>query len=160
MKVSESKLLQGERRKDHYSHFILRLAFARSEDLRRRFSHAEGILFKLRFSKDDPSEKQAFIDNLGDLNFGWETVTDDEMRAMSDDLKAATEPKWVDVRGFFKVGWEKVHDLVEQRKVLVRAGKAYVPVSQQVSLLLAEFTSHLDRSLEVGISHPRPIFDC
>lgn len=138
--------MQEERRKDHYSHFILRLAFARSEDLRKRFARAESILFKLRFAADDSRERQAFLESL---NFDWQAVSEDEKRAMKDSLSAATGVKTLDGESFFKVDWERVHDLVEQRRVLIRAGKAYVPVSLQVSLVLAEFNAHLERNLEL-----------
>ncbi|KAH8152560.1 uncharacterized protein LAJ45_03401 [Morchella importuna] len=136
---------EEERRKDHYSHFILRLAFARSEELRNRFTRAETVLFKLRFTTDDPRERSAFVSSLG---FDWETVGDDEKRALRESLIAATGMKSIDGESFFKVDWEKVSDLVEQRRVLLRAGKAYVPVSQQISLVLAEFTQGLENALK------------
>lgn len=83
------------------------------------------------------------------LDFNWETVPEDEKRAMKDSLCAATGMKTLDGESFFKVDWERVHDLVEQRRVLLRGGKAYVPVSLQLSLVLAEFNARLDRSLEL-----------
>lgn len=89
-------------------------------------------------------EKQAFVESL---DFDWETVPEDEKRAMKDSLSAATGMKTLDGESFFKVDWERVHDLVEQRRVLLRGGKAYVPVSLQLSLVLAEFNARLDRSL-------------
>ena len=48
-----------------------------------------------------------------------------------------------------QVEWTKVTDLVAQRKVLLRGGKAYVPQSQEYSLVAAEFSSRLQRGLEV-----------
>lgn len=143
---AKSTKVQEERRKDHYSHFILRLAFARSEDLRRRFSRAEGILFKLRFTIDDTRERQVFVKSL---NFDWEAVSEDEKRVMKESLLAATGMKTLDGESFFKVRWERVSDLVEHRRALLRDGMAYVPVSMQLSLVLAEFTARLDKSLEL-----------
>ncbi|CEQ42849.1 SPOSA6832_04716 [Sporobolomyces salmonicolor] len=105
-----------ERKKDHYSHFVLRLAFCRSEELRQRFLKAEKELFRIRFESDEPDERRRFIDSL---NFGWEVVD-----------------------------WTKVTDLVGQRKVFLHRGKAYVPSSQEYSLVAAEFASRLARGLE------------
>lgn len=86
---------------------------------------------------------------MDSLNFDWEAVPEDEKRAMKDSLSVATGMKTLDGESFFKVDWERVHDLVEQRRVLLRAGKAYVPVSLQLSLVLAEFNARLDKSLQL-----------
>src|SRR5271156_4382820 len=78
--------VQSERQKDHYSHFILRLAFASTEDLRRRFSRVETMLFRLRFQADDLRERQAFVESLA---FDWETVGESEKRKYAVELMAA-----------------------------------------------------------------------
>lgn len=51
--------------------------------------------------------------------------------------------------GWFKVNFELVPELVESRKVLIKAGKAYVPSREQLSMVLASFTAKLDKGLEV-----------
>lgn len=40
-------------------------------------------------------------------------------------------------------------DLVDRRRVFVKAGYAYVPTREQISLVLAEFSSRLENALEV-----------
>ncbi|CUS08469.1 unnamed protein product [Tuber aestivum] len=145
---------QEERRKDHYSHYILRLAFARSEDLRKRFLATETVLFKLRYNSDDDKERREFIEGLG---FDWEYLSFEEKAAMREDLLAGTGTKSNDADAvfeatFFKVDWERVYDLVDQRKVLLRGGKAYVPESQQPSLVIAEFTARLEKALEAYLT--------
>ena len=40
-------------------------------------------------------------------------------------------------------------DLVEKRKVFLKLGKAYLPVSEQQSLIVAEFSTNLELALEV-----------
>lgn len=140
--------LQAERQKDHYSHFILRLAFASTEDLRRRFSRVESSLFRLRFQADDPREKMAFVEGLA---LDWETVGDEEKVLLGEQLKAAAGGfiKRLDEEHWFKVDWEKVPELVEGRRVFLRGGKAYVPGKEQLSMVVAEFTARLDKALEV-----------
>lgn len=146
---SRSSTLEEERRRDHYSHFILRLAFSGTEDLRRRYSRLETMLFRLRFRDDDSRERQAFIDSL---NFDWERVTEEERRELGADLTAASGfIKRDEEQGWFKLEWEKVPDLVEQRKVLLRRGYAYVPIREQASLVVSEFTRKLDQALEVRV---------
>lgn len=148
---SRSQKLQDERRKDHYSHFILRLAFSSTEDLRRRFSRLETMLFRLRFKDDDPRERQSFVKSL---NLEWEEVGDEEKVELRDKLMAAGGQKKGEEQEWFKVDWERVPELVEQRRVLLRQGKAYVPQREQMSLVVAEFTKRLDEALEVRCTTP------
>jgi DNA primase large subunit len=146
--TSGSPNLQLERQKDHYSHFILRLAFSSTEDLRRRFSRVEAMLFRLRFQADDLRERQQFVESL---NLDWETVTEEEKREYAEELRAAGGgyPKRMEDESYFKVDWEKVPELVENRRVLLKVGKAFVPGREQLSMVVAEFTNRLDKALEV-----------
>jgi DNA primase large subunit len=146
--TSGSSAVNAERQKDHYSHFILRLAFAGTEDLRRRFSRAEAMLFRIRFQADDARERNAFVESL---SLDWETVGEEEKRALSEELRASGGgyPKRIEEENYFKVDWEKVPELVEGRRVLLRGGKAYVPGREQLSMVVAEFTQLLDNALVV-----------
>lgn len=140
--------LLAERLKDHVSHFVLRLAFCRSEDLRRRFVKAESLLFRLRFETDDVAERENFMRSL---NLDWKPVSSEEKRTYREQL-VATHPKMASTfesETFFKVNWTRVTDLVEKRRVFMRAGQAWVPVKEQASLVLAEFQSRLLRDLEM-----------
>lgn len=142
--------MKNERQKDHYSHFILRLAFSATEDLRRRFARAETMLFKFRFQKDDSRERRAFIESL---NLDWEPVSEDERNQVAENLLAATPAlRRVDEETWYKVDWEKVSELVERRSVFMKRGKAYVPGREQLSMIMAEFTARLERSLEVCLT--------
>ncbi|KAK4691442.1 DNA primase large subunit, partial [Lecanoromycetidae sp. Uapishka_2] len=136
--------LQLERQKDHYSHFILRLAFSSTEDLRRRFARIESSLFRHRFQSDDAKERQKFVESL---QLDWEVVSEEEKRALGTDLMNATpglKRQEVEEGGWFKVDFETVPELVENRKVFLKAGKAYVPVREQMSMLAARALPRLD----------------
>lgn len=141
--------LFAQRQKDHYSHFILRLAFSSTEDLRRRFTRVETMLFRMRFNNDDLNERSAFVSNLN-LDW-WEAVTEDERREYGAELAAMTSGRKTggDDDTWFKVDWERVPDLVEGRRVFMKAGKAFVPGREQSSMVVAEFSSRLERQLEV-----------
>ena len=139
--------LRNQRQKDHYSHFILRLAFSSTEDLRNRFARLETMLFKYRFQKDDTKERREFVESL---NFDWEMVSEEEKHQVGECLLAATPGlKRLDDENWFKVDMEKVPELVERRAVFLKRGKAYVPLREQLSMILAEFTARLDKALEV-----------
>jgi DNA primase large subunit len=157
---SQSTQLASQRKKDHYSHFILRLAFSSTEDLRRRFARLETILFRLRLSTDDMRERATFIQSL---NLDWEMVSDEERTMLASELgamsmslghgsrkqQAAEEESWC------KVDWDRVPELIESRRVFLKAGKAYVPSREQASMVVSEFSSRLERALEVRKNRPR-----
>ncbi len=140
----------AERGKDHLSHFVLRLAFCRSEELRRRFVKVETMLFKLRLEADDAREREAFLDSL---QLDWRAVSDNEKDRLKPMLQAAspkTRKNWERER-FYRVPWHKVLDLVERRRVYLEAGYAYVPAAEQSSLVLAEFSSRLEKQMQVRV---------
>ena len=144
---SRSSELDAERKRDHYSHWTLRLAFSGTSDLRQRFSRLESQLFKLRLQQDDTLEKKAFIESLA---MSWETVSDEEKDLWLDELKAATRIMKDDEERWFKVDWEKVPELVERRQVLLKRGTAYVHVREQVSMVVSEFSRTLESGLELA----------
>nr|ASF90196.1 hypothetical protein SPAR05346 [Bartheletia paradoxa] len=150
--------LDAQRKKDHVGHFVLRFAFCRSEELRARFVKAETMLFRLRFESDDGKEKQEFLDSL---SFDWMPVSAEEKALYADELMAAsgfsstsTSKQALAVQtfkseAFFKVPWTKVTDLVQRRRVFIKAGQAYVPTREQSSMVLAEFSTRLQKALEM-----------
>ncbi len=149
--------LQDQRRKDHYSHFILRLAFSSTEDLRRRFTRVEGALFRLRFQTENARERQDFV---ASLSLNWEAVTDDEKRTLAQDLLNATpnlKKSDLEDGGWFKVEFEAVPELVEARRIFVKGGKAYVPSKEQMSIVLAGFHDRLEQGLEVAGPIPQAL---
>lgn len=136
-----------ERKRDHYSHWTLRLAFSATEDLRKRFARLETQLFRLRLNQNDAMERKAFIQSL---NMSWETVTDEEKGRFLEDLKSATGVYKNEEESWFKVDWENVPELVEQRKVLLRMGKAFVHIREQTSMVVGEFSRQLEAGLELA----------
>ncbi|KAI9592681.1 eukaryotic and archaeal DNA primase, large subunit-domain-containing protein [Syncephalis fuscata] len=123
-----------ERRKDHISHFILRLAYCRTEDLRNWFIRYECALFKHR------------------LNLGHKQLSKDEKDAMKAELIASYThiPNFnFDSEVFLEVNFEDALDLVQQRRVYLRNGYAYVPAMEQIALVISEFKRRLTASLEM-----------
>lgn len=110
------------------------------------------MLFKLRFQNDNMKERQDFI---ASLNLDGELVSEEEKRQLGKSLPNATpgltklERQELEDGGWFKVDFETVPELVESRKVLLKAGKAYVPAREQISIVLAAFVANLDKGLEV-----------
>lgn len=109
----------------------------------------ETALFILRFQSDDAKERKDFVDSL---SLDWEPVSDEERRQLATKLRDATpgiKQQEIDEGGWFKVDFENVPELVEHRRVLIKAGKAYVPTCEQMSMVLAGFSERLDKGLIV-----------
>lgn len=146
------KLEEHRRLKDHYSHFILRLAFCRSEELSRRFVHAESVLFRIRLNAEDKQDVDEFIKTL---NIPWEVASPEEKEQLRSLLEWSlvsdtfdnTPNKTLEKQNFFKVDFETVPDLVDDRRVVLYKGKAYVPMSFQTNFIISEFSANLTRAL-------------
>ncbi|KAK5111095.1 hypothetical protein LTR62_005294 [Meristemomyces frigidus] len=145
--ASRSGEVQDERKRDHYSHWTLRLAFSSTPDLRQRFARLETQLLKLRMASDDARERRAFIDSL---SMSWETLSEEEKITWLDQLKAATNLKRDEEESWFKVAWEKVPELVERRQCLLKRGVAYVHVREQQTMVINEFSRQLETGLELA----------
>ncbi|OAX43588.1 DNA primase, large subunit [Rhizopogon vinicolor AM-OR11-026] len=143
---------QTERRNDHLGHFVLRLAFCRSEDLRRRFVKAETALFRVKYESDDARERELFLKSR---DFQWNEVEPDERKQYSSELKALGKgstvqqlEEWFEKEKFYKVRWTQVPDLVNKRRVLLIDGWAYVPSKEQLSIVLRAFEANLENALD------------
>ncbi|CAG8479863.1 2857_t:CDS:10 [Scutellospora calospora] len=139
--------LEQERRKDHISHFILRLAYCRTEELRKWFIKYECAWFRIRFIEETKEERQAFLNNE---KLNWKDLTKDEIESMKNELSHANPHIKLDLETFFIVDFEQVPDLVSRRAVYIKAGKAYVPLSEQVTLVVGEFRKRLSAALDLA----------
>ena len=75
-------------RRDHVSHFILRLAYCRTEDLRRWFLQQECQLFKHRLEGATAAQFKAFMLKEG---LAFDTASEAEIQALSDKLSAVDD---------------------------------------------------------------------
>ncbi|CAG8492731.1 7240_t:CDS:2 [Diversispora eburnea] len=117
--------LQAERRKDHISHFILRLAYCR----------------KSRFINEKIEDRDAF---LRDENIMWPQLSTTEKESMKDELNLTHDFLKDPI---FVVEFENALELVSRRAVYLKDGKAYVPAHEQITLVLSEFRKRLEEAL-------------
>uniref|UniRef100_A0A8C7KR27 DNA primase large subunit n=1 Tax=Oncorhynchus kisutch TaxID=8019 RepID=A0A8C7KR27_ONCKI len=136
-----------KRRKDHISHFILRLAYCQTEDLRRWFIQQEIDLFRYRFN-DLPSK------NIGQFlqynNLHYHTISIDEKKKLMDKLVTssfAVSGSTVDGKDFYKVPFQDALDLVRTRKVYLNGGYVYIPHQDIVTIVLNDFRTRLSKAL-------------
>ncbi|EIE90101.1 hypothetical protein RO3G_14812 [Rhizopus delemar RA 99-880] len=158
--ILQEQIAFMKKKEDHISHFVLRMAYCRSEDLRDWFVRQETTLFKFRFEQEPMEEKKAFLQKL---NLNWKMLSEEEkenireeleiccqalLRSKSDNPTLAMIEQFVNMETFFEVDFEKVPNLVGNRLVYLRQGKAYVPMSEQVNIVMNEYQDYLYKSLE------------
>jgi DNA primase large subunit len=133
--------------KDWISHFVLRLAYCRTEDLRRWFLAQEVALLKWRLGQaSSGSTTQALKDVLPDARL----LSQDELEALLPLIVSGTPGLSVSQQAteqFYQVPFTHALDLVQHRQVFVRRGMAYVPESKLVNLVTAKFRTSLSRQL-------------
>jgi DNA primase large subunit len=148
-------------KKDELSHFILRLAFCRSAELRTWLLNQEVELFKWRFQyKLLRAEQAAFVGKCGELGKDCQVVTHEEFLKLKNELYAATrtnESLAPSADFFYKIKFERVTDLVKRRQVLMRAGWAFVHRTHILGMLAGVFRARLNKAL-VQLSRRWPSF--
>ena len=139
---------------DNASHFVLRLAYSRTETMRQWFVKQEGELFRYRFNKADDCMRAECMQGLESIGqdeydmfeqelsstFCWRDMTGEK-----EYFKDEKEP-WTHI---YKVPFEQVVELVRQRKVMLSRGWAYVLSVDTVSVALTAFRERLMRELQM-----------
>ncbi|XP_041865895.1 DNA primase large subunit isoform X2 [Melanotaenia boesemani] len=136
-----------KRRKDYISHFILRLAYCQTEDLRRWFIQQEVDLFRYRFNQLDSKQKLEFLHRN---NLQYEAISSKEKKDLQDKLvnsSYAVSGITVETCDFYKVPFQDALDLVRTRKVYLKAGYAYIPHQDIVTIVLNDFRTRLSKAL-------------
>ncbi|KAF5365641.1 hypothetical protein D9758_003217 [Tetrapyrgos nigripes] len=141
-----------ERKRDHLSHFVLRLAFCRSAELRRRFIQAESTLFRVHYDDTKSAERRNFLNSR---DFNWVPAENAEKEEYEEELSVLLNQgdpmKRIDPKNenFYKVSWTRVPDLVDKRKVFLKKGWAYVHGNELSSIIFQEFEVQLGKALEL-----------
>mmetsp|Transcript_32706 Transcript_32706/g.67587 ORF Transcript_32706/g.67587 Transcript_32706/m.67587 type:complete len:503 (-) Transcript_32706:106-1614(-) len=151
---------EEDMRKDNISHYVLRIAYSRTEELRRWFLRQEELLFKHRFNALDVDgrnhamkllagnggsalsniDEEFWLHHNSELQrvFGHAVVDDDGTM-----LRNSAKP-WEHV---YIVPFEQVLDLVSSRRVFLSEGNAYVVSRDIVSVVISNFRQRLSRNL-------------
>uniref|UniRef100_A0A8C6Y575 DNA primase large subunit n=1 Tax=Naja naja TaxID=35670 RepID=A0A8C6Y575_NAJNA len=133
------------RRKDHISHFILRLAYCQSEELKRWFIQQEMDLFRYRFNQLSHSLVEKFLQYA---NLGYDILPETEKLNMENKLIDAN-PGISELKNnvFYKVPFSDAADLVRVRKVYLLVGYACVPQQEFVTIVLNSYRTKLSKAL-------------
>ncbi|CAN1253786.1 Probable DNA primase large subunit [Linum perenne] len=134
--------------KDIISHFVLRLVYCRTEDLRKWFLSMETTLFRHRFRLQRAEAQRALLSEFG---LPYKAVTAEEFElvfsvCLYSDVTLLLFLFAADAI-FYKVPFEQVPELVAGRRVFLSKGYAYVAMNQVVSLVATQFRSLISKAL-------------
>ncbi|KAL1508896.1 hypothetical protein ABEB36_003716 [Hypothenemus hampei] len=135
------------RRADHISHYILKMSFCTTEELRKWFITKEMDWFKIRFIAQKHEDIQKFISSN---NFSYTPITQEEKEEIKEELidsSPAVSEYSIHGTDFYKVPFQEITSLVKNRKVLLKNGYGYVYYSDLVVPLISQFRSHLSETL-------------
>ncbi|XP_030628112.1 DNA primase large subunit [Chanos chanos] len=146
-KVQTGPTEHEKRRKDHISHFILRLAYCQTEDLRRWFIQQEMDLFRYRFNDLPPQLKTDFLHRN---NLKYDMISTEEKNNLKEKLihsSHAVSGVTLENQDFYKVPFQDALDLVRTRKVFLQGGYAYIPQQDIITIVLNDFRTRLSKAL-------------
>ncbi|CAM4641855.1 DNA primase large subunit isoform X1 [Lepidochelys kempii] len=135
------------RRKDHISHFILRLAYCQSEDLRRWFIQQEMDLFRYRFNALTGDLVEKFLKYV---NLSYGAISKEVKEKFAVQLRNSTPGLGgtkVEELEFYKVPLQDAMDLFRVRRVYLLNGFAYVPHTDIVAIVLNNYRTKLSKAL-------------
>ncbi|KAH9280923.1 DNA primase large subunit [Echinococcus granulosus] len=149
---NQLKNIEEDIHRDVASHFILQIAYCRSETVRRWFIQQESDLFRYRFNLERSSSghtSEALSAFLCANNLHFASVSSEESLRLRDQLDAGTAIYGVSAEHstFYKVHFTEVLDLVRRRQVFLKSGYAYVPDVELVTLVVTRFRASLSHSL-------------
>ncbi|KAJ8687034.1 hypothetical protein QAD02_022828 [Eretmocerus hayati] len=129
------------RRRDHVSHFVLRLAYSLNDDLQKYFLTHETEFFKLRFSSMNKEGTSKFL-SISGLNY---SQISESFKEEHREYLFASYWKDGDFENmdFYELPFEEVVDLVADRKVYLKKGIAYVPHSDLSVVFVTHYRSNL-----------------
>lgn len=144
-------ILLSNQRKDQISHFILRLAYCRSDELRRWFLTHECHLLKFRLEDLSEVHRAEFMSSNG-MDF---EVVDHELKLRLQDqligLAGVEDKSTFNSTPFYKVPFGLALSLVGSRSVYISSGSAYIPLSKLLSIIVNKFRMFLSKGLAEAI---------
>eukprot|EP00752_Nemacystus_decipiens_P014280 g12700.t1 len=152
MSMLSEESASADKRKDTISHFILRLAYCRSEDLRRWFLTQETALFRHRLEELSTDEMDSFIKEQG---LFFEGVDAERKAALRSKLLSIPGAPQLGFEGttYYRIPFWQAADLIGRRQVYLEGGFAYVPVQRVVTIVVARYRMGISKSLMEASNH-------
>jgi DNA primase large subunit len=126
---------------DELSHYILRLSYCQSEDLRKWFLQQESELFRHRLTSLSDDKLAESVKEYCRLK----PISKSEKEALSENLSVPLSSNM----DYFAVPFEQALDLVAKRDCFLYRGEAILPQNKLVAILVHKFRANLSRCLAV-----------
>ncbi|KAG6494049.1 hypothetical protein ZIOFF_049067 [Zingiber officinale] len=133
--------------KDIISHFVLRLVYCRTDELRKWFLSMETSLFRYRFRLESPESQRSL---MSEFQLPYKAISRAEFETVKEKLNQVARSIGQSLNAdtlFFKAPFEEVPELFAGRRVFLQKGFAYVAMHQVVSLVATQFRSNLSKCL-------------
>ncbi|GAB6033482.1 DNA primase large subunit [Chamberlinius hualienensis] len=138
-----------DRLKDHISHYVLRLTYCKTEELRNWFIKQEVELFEFRFDAESRENIRDFLKINGML---VQPISEEERDRVIDNIRLAhSSPNRLltDSTEFYRVPFIEILDLVEKRKVYLENGYGFISIKGMASVISTYFRQHLTQCLKI-----------
>jgi DNA primase large subunit len=145
----DAKYREQDIKRDHVSHFIMRLAYCRTEDLRRWFREQELTLFRYRLETTINTSKDALREFMEDNGMRYEEVRSQDRDRYRDSLVGlcGVTTQNIDLELFYKIPFTEAGDLIKRREVFLRGGYAFVPLRKVKPIILLKFKLEMNKAL-------------
>ncbi|KAI8806454.1 eukaryotic and archaeal DNA primase, large subunit-domain-containing protein [Cladochytrium replicatum] len=132
---------------DRIGHFFLRIVLAHDDSSRDWVVKAETKLFELRLKAEDPKVRNEFLNVIS-------TSTTKQPNRSANNLPAT--PSTQSRLSILRVPFERVPELVANRKVLVSGGDALIPAELSWYVVVSCFRDRLAAAMDAcAVDHPR-----
>lgn len=128
------------RRRDHITHFICRLTYSRTEELRRWFITQELDLFRLRWTYLSSEGRQAFLKSN---EFCYSSIGEEELSALLQLSNGLLEK----AKEYYKVPFTEVLDLISKRRIFLHKGSGYITSQDIISVISTQYRSQISKQL-------------
>lgn len=133
-----------ERQNDNISHWMLRLAFCKTSDMKQWFVRNEVNLFRYRFKQLETKTRERFFKIS---EFHLQKVSPDLIEG---DLKRKLNEVILDHpenHTWYMIPWTQVTRLVQNRSVYIKFGQAYVAENQLIEFVVGKFRTECNKWL-------------
>lgn len=135
------------RKRDHISHFILRIFYCQTEELRRWFASRETELFRARFIDSSISNSSILQECLSYYGYKYEIVNTEERVDFHERINWMEANKSNLSSIAFKLKFEDAIELVRFRKAYLNQGYAYLGANEMITVICNQFRLNLSREL-------------